>query len=89
MLSHLKNLWQKTQTESEKIMHAELRQRRREIVDVMSENSRLRERIEELEDAIRQHRDFDPIESAKVQPDLDRRLWSMIDSNRNNYRVDL
>jgi len=70
-------------------MHAELRQRRREIVEVMSENARLRERIEELEDAIRQHRDFDPIESAKVQPDLDRRLWSMIDPNRNSYKVDL
>jgi hypothetical protein len=80
-------------------MHAELRQRRREIVEVMSENARLRERIEELEDAIRQHRDFDPIESAKVQPDLDRKLWSVLDSEhtnwetfkaeKNNYRVDL
>ena len=87
MLNHLKTLWQKTQTESERIMHAELRQRRREIVEVMSENGILRKRIEELENAIREHRDFDPIESAKVQPDLDRRLWSMIDPN--NYKVDL
>ena len=91
MLNHLKSLWQKTQTESEKIMHAELRQRRREIVEVMSENARLRNRIEELEKAIREHRDFDPIESAKVYPDLDRKLWSVLDSNhkQNTYRVDL
>lgn len=99
MLSHLKSLWQKTQTESEKIALAELRQRRREIVEVMSENAKLRQRVEELEDAIREHRDFDPIESAKVQPDLDRKLWSVLDSKhknwegfkaqKNTYRVDL
>lgn len=95
MLNHLKSLWQKTQTESEKIALAELRQRRREIVEVMSENAKLRRRIEQLENAIRQHRDFDPIESAKVQPDLDRKLWSVLDSKHTSwddvkaYRVDI
>jgi hypothetical protein len=85
MLSHLKSLWQKTQTESEKIALAELRQRRREIVEVMSENAKLRQRVEELEDAIREHRDFDAIESAKVQPDLDRKLWSVLDSGHKSW----
>ena len=99
MLSHLKSLWQKTQTESERIANAELRQRRREIVEVMQENAKLRKRIDELESAIREHRDFDPIESAKVQPDLDRKLWSVLDSGHksweeyktehNSFRVDL
>jgi hypothetical protein len=76
-------------------MHAELRQRRREIVEAMSDNAKLRKRVEELEDAIRQHRDFDPIESAKVQPDLDRKLWSVLDSKHTScneaksYRVDI
>ena len=41
--------WHKSQSEKEKIINAELRQRRREIVEVMQENAKLRSRIEELE----------------------------------------
>lgn len=91
MLSYLKSLRNKSQTDSENIALKELRQRR---IEVISENAKLRKRVEELEDAIRQHRDFDSVESAKVYPDLDRKLWSVLDSNhkisqQNTYRVDL
>jgi hypothetical protein len=41
--------WHKSESEKEKIINAELRQRRREIVEVMKENAKLRSRIEELE----------------------------------------
>ena len=41
--------WHKEASEKEKIALAELRQRRREIVEVMQENARLRQRIQELE----------------------------------------
>ena len=44
--------WHKSESEKEKIINAELRQRRREIVEVMQENARLRNRIEELEERV-------------------------------------